>query len=326
MTNANRLARRRSGFTLLELIVSVGLVGTVTAAVTWMLAHQGQTYQVLDQTTEVQQNIRTISDLVERDLRVTGFIVAEAAAFCGQDNANQPDVMFVTDADSLMPGSGELGAAIISGFDGTGTDSIQVDSVVLDGAPFYDTDANATPDSDFRIGAGIIVVDPTNPARGASCGVIEDINGGNRIDVDYARGGGSIGAGGNLVAIPAHYYAIDAQSQLVRDGMVLSDGAEDLQFALFYDLDDDGDVDANTEDPGAYGSGLAYQSENWDNSTLLEIRFNVVARTAAPDPQWASGQFQATENRAPIAGTDNFRRRVFTASVRPRNVGQRGGI
>ena len=108
--------------------------------------------------------------------------------------------------------------------------------------------------------------------------------------------------------------------------MVLSDGAEDLQVALFYDLDDDGDVDANIEDAGAYGSGIAYTSENWDNSMLLEVRFNVVARTASPDPDWAQGQFQATENRAPIAVADNFRRRVFTASVRPRTVGQRGGI
>ncbi len=312
-------------FTLLELIVSLAMVGTVTAAVTWMLAHQGRTYQVLDQVTEVQQNIRTIADLMERETRVTAFLVSEAAAFCGQDNANQPDVMFLTDADSLLPGGGELGASITGGFVGNTTDQLQVDSVVLDGVPFYDTDGDSVPDSDFRIGAAVIIVEPTNPARGSSCGVVTDVLA-NRIDVDYAMGGESIGAGGSLVAIPAHYYAINANGQLIRDGMVLSDGAEDLQFALFYDLDDDGDVDVNVEDPGAAGSNAAYLSNNWDNTTLLEIRFNVVARTPASDPRWSQGQFQATENRAPVAGTDGFRRRVFTASVRPRNVGQRGGI
>jgi hypothetical protein len=306
-------------------MVSVSVVGIVTAAVTWMLAQQGRTYQVVDQVTEIQQNIRTIADLLEREARVTGFLVPEAAAFCGRDNTTAPDIIFLTDSDSLMPGGGELGATIFSGFSGTNSDVLNVDDVVLDGVPFYDTDGDSVPDSDFRPGAGVIIVDSSNPGRGSSCGVVTDVSS-NRIDVDYAIGGESIGTGGTLVAIPAHFYQINANSELTRDGMVLSDGAEDLQVALFYDLDDDGVVDVNVEDPGAYGSNIVYESDSWDNSTLREIRFNVVARTSARDANWTQGFFQATENRAPVAGTDGFRRRVFTASVRPRNVGQRGGI
>jgi prepilin-type N-terminal cleavage/methylation domain-containing protein len=325
MRHTRRLPAR-AGFTLIELMVSLAVVGIVTVAVTSMLAHQGRIHQVIDQVTEVQQNVRAISDLLERETRVTAFLVAQAAAFCGQDNTNQPDVMFLTDADALTPGGGELGAVITTGYDGTGGDVLRLDSVVLDGVPSYDTDADGVADSDFRIGAAVIIVDPNNAGRGSSCGVVTDVVLPDRIDVDYALGGESIGAGGNLVAIPAHYYAINANSELVRDGMVLSDGADDLQFALFYDLDGDGDVDATLEDPGSNGFAGNYDSDDWDNDFLREIRFNIVARTPAQDPNWSQGQFQATENRVAPAGTDGFRRRVFTASVRPRNVGQRGGI
>jgi prepilin-type N-terminal cleavage/methylation domain-containing protein len=320
-----RSPKRSAGFTLIEVMVSVAVVGIVTVSVTWLLAQQGRTYQVIDQVTEVQQNIRTIADLLERETRVTGFLVAEGAAFCGRDNTTASDVMFLTDSDSLTPGSGELGATITGGFTGTSSDQLNVDNTVLDGVPFYDTDGDSVPDSDFRPGAGVIIVDSSNPARGASCGVVEDVSA-NRISVDYAVGGESIGVGGSLVAIPAHFYQINANNELTRDGMVLSDGAEDLQFALFFDLDEDGVIDANVEDPGAYGSNSAYESNKWDNSLLREIRFSVVARTPARDAAWSQGVFQRTENRAAVAGTDGFRRRIFTASVRPRNVGQRGGI
>jgi hypothetical protein len=120
---------------------------------------------------------------------------------------------------------------------------------------------------------------------------------------------------------------VNAQSQLVRDGMVLADGVEDLQFALFYDLDDDGEVDDNVEDPGSSNFAGEYESDNWDNEDLRQIRFNVVVRSAAVDPAWSQGQFQVRENRVdPGNDPDGFRRRVFTASVRPRNVGKRGGV
>ncbi len=46
-------------------------------------------------------------------------------------------------------------------------------------------------------------------------------------------------------------------------------------------------------------------------------------RSRRPDPNLNGATFQVRENRAPIAGTDGFRRRAFTAEVRPRNIGHR---
>ena len=318
---------RQQGFTLMELMVTLAMLGIVTASVTGLLAQQGATYQVVDQVTESQQTMRAIADLMEREIRATGFMVDQAAAFCGSDSDTASDVMFVTDADPLSAGPALLGATITGGFSGTGTDALTVDSLVLDGNPFYDTDGNGVADSDFRKLAGVIVVDTLDASRGASCGVITSFPSSTSMNVSYAVGGATIGAGGTLVAIPAHVYQVNGQAQLERDGMVLADGVEDLQVALFYDTDGDDVVDANQDDPGSatYLAGQ-YESDKWDNDELREVRFNIVMRSRTPDPAWSQGQFQTTENRDPVAGTDGFRRRTFTASVRPRNVGARGGL
>lgn len=325
------MMRRRTsrlGFTLTEMLVSLAVLGIVTGYVTWVLGRQGHSYQVVDQVTETQQSLRGISDLMAREARVTGFLVPQAAAFCGQDNLNKPDVLYVTDADPINPGAGELGVEVNSGFDGDGTDTLTLQNVVLDGVPFYDTDADGVADSDFAVGGGVIVAAKNDASRGTSCGVVTAVMPPNRISVDYGTlGGEAITTGGTLIAVPAHVYSVNANNQLVRDGMVLTSGVEDLQFALFYDVDDDSVLDTGAEDPGSSDYNGEYESDKWNNDELREIRVNVVARSRNADPEWTQGRFQTTENRLlPAGGPDGFRRRVFTASVRPRNVGQRGGI
>jgi prepilin-type N-terminal cleavage/methylation domain-containing protein len=322
-----RHLKSQSGFTLTELMVSLAILGIVTGYVTWVLGRQGHSYQIVDQVTEAQQSLRGISDLVDREARVTGFLVSEAAAVCGRDNINAPDVLYLTDAEALSTGVAELGAVITAGFDGAGTDSLTLDNVVLDGVPFYDTDGDGVADSDFRVGAGVIIAVSTDASRGASCGRITGVTLPNIIDVDYTDGGVSIGAGGDLVAIPAHMYTVNGNNQMARDGMMLASGVEDLQFALFYDVDDDDVLDTGVEDPGSADFGGQYVSNAWNNDELREIRVNVVVRSRNADAEWTQGRFQTTENRQlPAGGNDGFRRRVLSTAVRPRNIGQRGGI
>ncbi|NIP93862.1 MAG: hypothetical protein GWO24_10570, partial [Akkermansiaceae bacterium] len=62
-------------------------------------------------------------------------------------------------------------------------------------------------------------------------------------------------------AIPAHWYKVE-NDQLFRDGRVLASGVEDLQFAAFFDLDDDGTVDPG-EAPGTAGE-VIYTTNAWD--------------------------------------------------------------
>jgi hypothetical protein len=327
-------------------MISMAVLLVVVAYLTEMLTRQSRAYTVVDQVTEAQQNLRAIADLLERELRVTGFLVPEGAAVCGVDQTNGSDVLYVSDADALDPTNENqlgLGASILAGFTGTGgAENLTLDDKVIDGLPFYDTDGDGNADSDFlesvnpfRNG-GVIVADRENPGRGVACGIVTNVSSGtNVIRVDFTSNGAApagtplaAGGPGDLVAVPAHVYTV-VNNQLLRDGMVLADDVEDLQFALFYDTDKDGkEVGDGSDYPGS-DAGPIYQSRNWDNSDLTEIRVNVVVRTrtqdadVVKDPGMAQGQWQVTENRVDPGGFDGFRRRVHTAIVRPRNVGLR---
>jgi prepilin-type N-terminal cleavage/methylation domain-containing protein len=337
--------KRRNGFTLIELMIAMAVLLVVVAYLTEMLTRQSRAYTVVDQVTEAQQNLRAIADLLERELRGTGFMVPEGAAVCGVDLTNNPDVLYVSDGDALDPSNENqlgIGAEILGGFTGTGgNENLTLDDKVIDGLPFYDTDGDGTADSDFlesvnpfRTG-GVIVADRDAPSRGVSCGIVTNVNAGsNIIRVDFTSNGAApagtplaAGGPGDLVAVPAHVYMV-VNNQLQRDGMALANDVEDLQFAFFYDTDGDGlEIGDDSDYPGSDVPG--YQSSDWDNTDLTEIRVNIVVRTRAEDPDvlqspgMAQGQWQVTENRIDPGGFDGFRRRVHTATVRPRNVGLR---
>lgn len=333
--------RIHSGFTLVEILVAVGILGLVVAGVTQSFVVQNAAYTVVDQTTESQQNARAVAGLLERDLRMTGFMVPEGGSLCAIDAANASDVLYVTDADAIDPsgqGDANLGANVLTGYSAaTSTQTLSLGSLSLDGVPFYDTNGSGGADSDFRVGGGAIVTDTTNPGRGTACGTVIDVNpGANTIRVDFETALGT-GAGGSLVAVPAHRYAVrdplngvddDANglvddSTLTRNGVALVGDVDDLQIAFAIDDDDDGTLDDATE---YFGNGSAndYESRNTDHRNLREVRFNLVLRSRNPDPRWTQGFQQATENRAAVGAADGFRRRVYTSTVKPRNLGFRG--
>jgi type II secretory pathway pseudopilin PulG len=358
--------RRRLGFSLMEMVVTLVVLGMVTFFLTELLVRQSRTYTVVDDVSEAQQNLRAVTGLIERELRMTGFMVPEAAVVCGWDmpaaagSDQTPDVLYVTDAEAIEPedrSSAELqGASVIAGFTGSGVDAISVSSFVVDDDAFYDLDGDGIGDSDFLYSAaperngGVIIADRNNPDRGASCGVITDLDPAtNTIEVDFdvltpphapaapgaADGGTPLaalpgGATADLIAIPAHVYWVNPgpPPQLIRDGMVLANDIEDLQIAFFYDGDGDGDID-----PGEYrgtvsglGAPYVYQSSAEDNRELREVQVTVVARTRSEDPDvlvnpaLANSVTQAAGNRQAGAVADGFRRRAVTLNVRPRNV------
>jgi prepilin-type N-terminal cleavage/methylation domain-containing protein len=331
--------RQSFGFTMVELLIAVGILGIVVAGVMESFVVQNNAYTVVDQTTETQQNIRAVAHLIERDLRMTGFMVPEGGVVCAVDATNASDTLYVTDADAIDPaglGNANLGAVITGGYNGNAaTLAVQVDDLTLDDRPYYDALNNdGVPDSDFRVGGAAIVMDRANPQRGTACGTVTDVAA-NRVTVDFET---SLGvAGTEAILIPAHRYALtdplngvddDANgivddSTLTRNGTPLVVDVDDLQLAFAIDSNEDGTLDDATE---YFGNGSAndYLARNTDHRVLREVRFNVVMRSRMDDRDWDEGFQQARENRAAVGATDGYRRRVFTSTVKPRNLGFRG--
>ncbi len=317
MLNPNH-QKRRHGFTLIELMVSSAVLAVIMFYLTNVLVFQSRSYEVVDDVTEVQQNLRAIGDLVEREVRSTGMLVQEGGAACAIDNDFQgSDILFVTDSQAINPANlkdAGLGSTIVAGYSGNGTDNVTLSRRALEPDQTllaYDNDSplNGASDSDFfwpgvGLGGGVIVTDKKNPERGAQCGMITRVVqtglAGLTVDVDWTiriganthapapAGLGPVPLGGGapeLVMIPANMYLVDRtvpnQPRLWRNGTILADDVEDLQVAFFHDADDDGIVD-----PGEWSGDTAatpYTSGLVDNTFLRAIRFSMVIRSAQQD-------------------------------------------
>ena len=99
---------------------------------------------------------------------------------------------------------------------------------------------------------------------------------------------------------------------LMRNGLLLSAEVEDLQIEFAVDVNADNLITAPAEFPINDLTGF-------DSSRILGAQITVTTRTAQADPRF-NGAYPASANRA-AGPADNFRRRRFITSSRPRNLG-----
>lgn len=333
---------RRAGFTLLELLIAMGVLGIVVVYVMQAFTASNKAYTVTDQVVESQQNLRAIGDLIEREIRGAGFMVPEGASLCGADGVlaaeagalfGNTDQLWIADPDPIQSPdpvrTANLGARVTAGFvNATGDQTWTLDGATVDldddGAFFYDNQAPVGPDSDFRDDGGFILTDLNNPDRGTLCGRVRDADPGN-FQVTVVRGSFNPGvaADAELVVVPANHYRVTVAMELERNRVVLARDVEDFQVAWFFDLDDDGTIDGAPEHPG--NTDGTYDASNFDLRELRQVDVGLTIRSRNPDLDFAGYTQDALERPAlGGAGPDNFRRRVHSASVRPRNIGQRG--
>jgi prepilin-type N-terminal cleavage/methylation domain-containing protein len=329
---------RRDGFTLVELMITSAILLLVMVYVTQAFTVQQKTYVVVDQVTEAQQNLRAVSDLIDRDVRLAGFMVPLHAAVCGHDATTGPDRLYLSNADvirsvfALEGGNENLAGnygAPVSGVTSTWTRTGAGAAIVLT-RTWVDVAADGI---DFAIGAGVILANRRSPDAAVACGTIAAING-NTLTVDLGSTSiGPVGLNSDVVAVPAHVYSLTpgaggAPSQLFRDGVLIASDVEDLQVTYFFDLDDDRVVDAGENFAVAGGTAQPWELSPVINrpapNRLREVQLNLVTVTRDDDPNrdWTLGVGQVTGNRTAgsLSTGDGKRRRVYTARVRPRNV------
>lgn len=320
---------RNSGFTIIELLIASTIMAIVMIFTMEIFTVNNRNYVKIDSVVDTQQGLRAIASLLERDLRHAGMMVPEIAAACGIDNTNAPDLLYISDYTAINP----VGA--IGSFDGArvqggvtqvnnGVTTLALDSLTIEPGtpdPSYDTDGNGVNDSDFRKFGGVIIADLLDPDRGSVCGIVTDvILGTNSIKIDIKTASMPISGVGNLIAVPALEYRIDS-NKLYRNNLLLANGIEDLQVVYFLDSNGNHNLDAG-ELHGITGNN--YLAGASDASELRAVRFNVVSRTRSEDERFTEGFVQLKENRTAGGATpDGYRRRVHTAIVRMRNIGDR---
>ncbi|MEZ4291690.1 MAG: hypothetical protein R3E53_14590 [Myxococcota bacterium] len=133
----------------------------------------------------------------------------------------------------------------------------------------------------------MIVTDAGNPTRGSACGTI---GGEPRRPVGHGhprqrrpRRVADPPDPVDMVVVPARIPAFTGAMQLQRNGMTIAGDVEDLQVAVFVDLDDD-----RTIDVGEYrgdGVGANFDPSGTDMSLAREVRTNLVVRTRLDDPE-----------------------------------------
>lgn len=319
--------RREHAFTLIEFMVAIGLLSILMLGVTSSFTFQQRTYVVVDQVAEAKQNVRVVADLIERELRNSGYLVPGAAAACGVDDTAGPDKLYVSNAQAIVAMGSlpsnllttPLGAVITNASAaglGPGDETLQLETLDLDGIG----------GGDFVTGAGVIIADRNAGLTGVACGTVGVVGavapGSTPVQVTLEDSTGPLPNGTELVAVPAIVYEL-VGDELRRNGVTIVDQVDDFQVAWFYDLNGDDLVD-----PGEYiadGQGINddHDTTDLDHTLLREVRISVVVRTRDEDPNrsWQRGIGQVPENRDPnsVAAQDGARRRIHTSTVRLRN-------
>ena len=243
--------RRGTGFTLIEVMIVVLIMGIVTAQMFIVFSAQKRTFLEDEGTREVQEDARLITDLIAFDTRQSGFMVPNHAAvssFDGQSNGpDQPDRFCVSDTSYFsIPTYGQasnefdararawsgesvivtsnslnLNAGSIGDIDGDGTMDFLLPSVLFgtDGGGVILTEGSGTISVCARIAGWIAPTLFIEPLHALT----------NGADVARLNLGGAI-------AVPAVIYEVDEPNlTLFRNGVALGTAVEDLQVEYWID-------------------------------------------------------------------------------------------
>ncbi len=331
---------KNKGFTLIEILVALAILGIVLAGIYSVYTMQHKSYIVQEQVANMQQNERIAMQMITRDIRMAGLGMAapelgindfgDGGGYDGSDTITIAYYVF-------NPNNSKGGRTQINGDTGPITAASSVNLPVEDTTGFNAGDwvfVYPTPPADTQsyalicitsINAGALVHTPGGSGSCASAqnvvysngGTIELTNLNARVrNINPKKTGSESG----LIA-----YAIADGYVLTRSvnggaAQPLADNIEDMQIAYGFDSDNDGVVDLWIQNPA--GQNMA---------NLREIRVTLVARTTREDPEWQAGARPVIENHDPAgsavttpAQAAGYRRRVLQSTIRLRN--NDGGI
>jgi Tfp pilus assembly protein PilV len=298
-------ARDASGFSTLELLISLAIMSVVIIQTLGLFVSQQQTFQVQQRVVAAQEDSRLAADMMHRDVRMAGFMVAAFAGISSRDgDTTASDVLCVSDpsvldATKIDEATEPFDRAVI-----TPTAVVGGVSSVTISANHADVDEDGN--DDFEIDHGIIISDGSQ----TWCAHVTSV-GATSIGFDPPTPGGFAVAATTGRAVPAVIYQRTGVG-LERNKKLLSREVEDVQVAFGLDLDDNG-VIAGAEFP-------IHDIEVVDTNQIQEVRVSVLTRTRTEDPRLTGNGRQKVANRAASGTPDAYRRRLSVVRAAPRTL------
>jgi Tfp pilus assembly protein PilW len=295
-----------SGFSTIELMIALAILGVVTVQAWAVMTSQQQTFFSQKRVVEVQQDARLISDMIVSDVRMAGFMIPTLAAISSRDGTNTgSDTLCMSDPAALDDAQVEAAAAR---FDGA---SLLADlnggaSTVNFAANEMDIDGDGDVTDDFSPGSGVIISDGADN----HCARIQSMTT-TSITFTPPTPGGFVAEAADARVVPAVIYE-HSGGELRRNNELISPQVDDFQVEFHVDTDGNGVISGGE---GTWLHGLAANTDR-----VREVRLSVLTRTSLEDPLMNGSGRQAVANRDASGIPDQFRRRLVTVRVAPRNM------
>ncbi len=316
----------QQGFTLIELMVTVAIMGVLGVALASSVESQKRFYNTNERTIEAQEDARLVLDLIKQDTRMAGFMIPPVAAIASVDGGpGATDLLCVSDptyfdlptvATPLTNVSFQIERYQTS--NNSQVQGVTASQVVLSSLDIDDvlTIGGLPSTPDFTVGNGIIISDGSQ----SHCATIIPPLVGNQVAFVPPIATPAAFDPAATRAVPAIVYQINQvpgvngnppQFNLTRNGQLMSSTIEDLQVEYW----------APTTPAGAPVHDLSVAGFN--SATISRVRLTVVSRSAQQDVATSSkhqgGYLPPIANRV-VGPPDAFQRRIFTATVMPRNI------
>ncbi len=276
-----------NGFTLIELLFAIGLTAIISVTAFGVMQTQDRSFNVQEQTVAMHQNLRAAMELMQRDLRATGFdpLISDSFGIVSVQNR---------DGNVLDP-NGQGSIRITADFDSDGT--VGAGETIT--YAIYDSPV-ASPDgiSDLgrNIGGGLQMLGE-GVERLAFAYAYANDDGTLVMNTNVPAGGGA-----------EPLWAFDSNNDNLLDRAL--------------DTNNDGLVDTNDDPNGAPLDPLISGATTVPTSRIRSVKIWMLGRALQPDLEYSVTALQyKVGNQVFNHPNDNIRRQVLTSVVKFRNMG-----
>ena len=95
-------SQRHRGFSILELMIAMALMGIIVSQVMLAFTTQKQSYEQQERVSEAQQDVRLITDTILTDLRMAGFMVDKNVSIGSNDGGtSSSDILCMSNPETI---------------------------------------------------------------------------------------------------------------------------------------------------------------------------------------------------------------------------------